>query len=249
MQHIKAIIVEDEPYNRQLLLAKLEQFYPQIRIVDACSNGQEALLLVKKYNPELVFLDIEMPVMNGFEFLKQYGPHDFEVIFVTSYDKYALQAIKFSALDFILKPIDNDELIAAVNQFLFKHKNGIDQKSLLQNLVGNMQTPKPENYRLALSTLDGTLFLNTDEIIRCEADSNYTKFVLHKRANLLASKTLKEFDELLTEHHFVRIHKSHLVNRKYIRKLSADGYVILHDESQVEVSRRRIAEVKIQLGL
>jgi two-component system LytT family response regulator len=249
MLPVKAIIVDDERFNQDLLLSKIQQLFTEIKVVSLCRNGQEALNAVTMHKPALVFLDIEMPVMDGFEFLKNYGPHDFEVIFVTSYDKYALQAIKFSALDYILKPIDTDELKAAINRFLDKYKNGHDQKSLLQNFVSNIKMPKPDQHRLAISTSEGTLFLSTDEIIRCEADSNYTKFVLNKRSNLLASKTLKDFEELLTAHDFLRIHKSHLVNRKYVKKLTPQGYVVMADESHVEVSRRRYADVRDRLSL
>ncbi len=248
MSLITAIIVEDEKFNREQLRLKLQQLFPEIEIMAACENGLQACEIVSKHNPDLVFLDIEMPVMNGFAFLKQFERPAFEVIFITAYDQYAIKAIKFSALDYLLKPIDEDELKTAVNRFLDKRKHNIDNKSLIENLIHNLNTEKKSEYRLALNTTEGTYFLKTEEIIRCEADSNYTKFFLNKRKNMISSKTLKEYEELLSEYNFLRVHKSHLVNRKFIKSLSNDGFIILNDDSKIEVSRRRYSEVKETLN-
>jgi two-component system, LytTR family, response regulator len=249
MSAVKVIVVDDEMFNREQLRIKLGKYYPDISIIAMCENGLEAAKAVDKFKPDLVFLDIEMPVMNGLDFLEQFIEPAFEVIFITAYDQYAIKAIKFSALDYLLKPLDVDELQLAVNRFLEKRKKAIDNKSLIENFIRNLKTEKKSEYRLALNTTEGTYFLKTDEIIRCEADSNYTKFFLFKRKNMIASKTLKEYEDILTEHDFIRIHKSHLVNRKFIKSLSNEGYVILNDESHVEVSRRRYAEVKEQLSV
>ncbi len=244
MKSITAIIVDDEKFNREQLRIKLETYFPEIEIAAMCENGSEANRAVQVHNPDLVFLDIEMPVLNGLDFLRQFKDPMFEVIFITAYDQYAIRAIKFSALDYLLKPLDVDELQAAVNRFLEKRSKGIDNKSLLKNLIHNLKSAKQSEYRLAINSTEGTHFLNTEEIIRCEADSNYTLFHLHKRNKMISSKTLKEYEDLLTDHNFIRVHKSHLVNRKFIKALSNEGYVILTDDSHVEVSRRRYAEVK-----
>ncbi|MEO8149936.1 MAG: LytTR family DNA-binding domain-containing protein [Bacteroidia bacterium] len=248
MSSVTAIIVDDEKFNREQLQIKLSKYYPDMIITAMCENGLEAAKAVDKFKPDLVFLDIEMPVMNGFDFLQQFKEPGFEVIFITAYDQYAIKAIKFSALDYLLKPLDTDELQVAVNRFLDKRKRGIDNKSLIENFIRNLNTEKKSEYRLALNTTEGTYFLKTEEIIRCEADSNYTKFFLNKRKNMITSKTLKEYEDMLGEHNFLRVHKSHLVNRKFIKSLSNDGFVILNDDSRVEVSRRRYSEVKEMLS-
>lgn len=241
---IKAIIVDDEQFNREQLRLKILDLFKQIEVVALCENGEEAILAVEEHKPDLVFLDIEMPRMNGFEFLKHYEHPPFEVVFITAYNQYAIKAIKFSALDYLLKPIDIDELKLTLDRFFNKYKYHTDNKSLMVNFLHNLKIEKKSDYRLALNTTEGTHFLNMDEIIRCEADSNYTRFYLNKRNNMLASKTLKEYEELLAEHNFLRIHKSHLVNKNYITSLNSDGYVVLKDQSRVEVSRRRFAEVR-----
>lgn len=187
-----------------------------------------------------------MPLMSGFELLEQFPNHFFEVIFVTAYDHFAIKAIRYSALDYLLKPVDVEELKLAVQRFISKRTNS-QQKELYENLMHNLRSEKESDYKLAISTTEGTFFYKPEEIIRCEADGNYTRFYLRDKKPLIASRTLKEFDEILSEQQFIRVSRGDLVNKKYIVSFSGDHELRLTDNSLIEVSRRRWDFVKKQL--
>jgi len=172
---------------------------------------------------------------------------NFKIIFTTAYNEYAIQAIRFSAFDYLLKPIDIEELQAAIQRFLQGNDDYKQQFELLKNILYNIQVPSPEEFRLALPTKDGVHFLQPQDIVRCEAVGNYTKFFVNNNKTYLISKTLGEYDTLLTPHNFIRTHKSHLVNKKYISFIDHDGFAVLKDSSKVEVSRRRKEDVMAQL--
>lgn len=242
---IKVLIVDDEPSAVNTLVLLLERYVPEATHIEKATSPIDALKLISVYKPQLVFLDIQMPRMNGFEFLRKAAPLSFDVIFTTAYDHYAIQAIRYSALDYLLKPIDATELRAAVNRFIVKRSEKQSQ-TLIDNLLVNVQSSE-QQFKLAIHTLEGTFFFRTDEITRLEAEGSYTRFFFLNRKPLLASRVLKDFDEMLQAQGFIRTHKTHLVNRAFVRAIHPDGFLELADESRIEVSRRRRSEVQAAL--
>lgn len=236
-----AILADDELHCREVLSLLLEMHCPQIKLLAQCEDGHEALAAIEKHQPNIVFLDIEMPGMNAFDVLKNLPSIDFQLIFTTAYDQYAIKAIKFSALDYLLKPIDADELIAAVEKA--NTQNNIPQQQQIVQLQHQLQQPN-EEFKLVISTSEGTFFIAPADIVYCEGINNYTHFHLTRNRKIISSRTLKEFEQLLTPHHFLRIHKSLLANMKFIEKFSASRTaVVLKDGEVLEVSRRRKDEV------
>ena len=240
---IKALIIDDEPSAVNTLRLMLERYIPEITILRSINDPQEALPLIKSFQPDLLFLDIQMPVLNGFELLKRIPGLSFEIIFTTAHDQYAIQAIRFSALDYLLKPIDADELRAAFDKFMSRHNLKIGNQPLYQNLMHNISVADKKDFKLAVPTIDGTFFYFPDEIIRLEGESNYTRLFFSGKKPMLVSKTLKDYEELLAGHGFIRVHKSHLINKKHVVNYTNDGQLVLADQSKVEVSRRRKEEV------
>lgn len=240
---IKAVIIDDEPSAVNTLLLMLKRYVPEIKSFKTTTDPAEGLELIKAFQPHLLFLDIQMRVMDGFELLKKLPQINFHIIFTTAYDEYAMEAIRFSALDYLLKPIDADELRAAVDKFMIKEVIQLGQQTLYSNLMHNLNAIDKSNFKLALPTSEGTYFFHPEEIIRLEGESNYTKFFFTNRKNLLTSKTLKEYEELLLAHGFIRTHKSHLINKKHVVNYSSKGFLTMLDTSRVEISRRRKEEV------
>jgi two-component system LytT family response regulator len=237
--NIKAIIIDDEQHNRENLLQMISGHCPDVDVVALCNTAEDGRERILAINPDLIFLDIEMPGENGFSLLENLPRIDFEVIFVTAYNHYSLKAIKFSALDYILKPVDTNDLIAAVA----KAKAKIQQKQenlLLRNLLDNAHRSNACK-TIALSMSDKVEFIEISTIIRCESDSNYTTFFLKSGEKLLVSKTLKEYDELLSPYGFLRVHQSHLINLKEMKSYikSDGGYIQMKDGSSVSISRQR----------
>ena len=236
---IKAIIVDDEPYSCESIVTLLELYCPDVQIIDTCCSGESALKSIKKHQPNLVFLDIEMPHMNGFEMLKRVKNINFQIIFTTSYDQYAIKAIRFSALDYLLKPIDREDLEVAVKKAGQRLQEQTPQQLsiLLQKLNGS----SAHTQKIALSTVEGLQMIPVVSIIRCASDSNYTNFFIKQQKKIVVAKTLKEIEELLIDYSFLRVHHSHLVNineiEKYIK--GEGGYLIMSDGSSVDVSRSR----------
>lgn len=184
-----------------------------------------------------------MPTMDGFDLLRQMQPINFDIIFTTAYDQYAMEAIRFSALDYLLKPIDADELRAAVDKFMIKEVVNRSRGMLYNNLLHNINSVDKKDFKLAVNTTTGTFFFNPSEIVRLEAESNYTKLFFTNKKKLLTSRTLKDYDEILRGHGFIRIHKSHLINRQHVVNYLGEGLLTMADDSQVEISRRRQHEV------
>jgi len=240
---IKALIVDDEPSAVNTLRLMLERYIPEITMLRSTNDPEDALPLIKSFQPDLLFLDIQMPVLNGFELLKRIPHFPFEIIFTTAHDQYAIQAIRFSALDYLLKPIDADELRASFDKFISRNNLKIGNQPLYQNLMHNISVADKKDFKLAVPTSDGTFFYFPDEIIRLEGESNYTRFFFSGKKPMLVSKTLKEYEELLAGHGFIRVHKSHLINKKHVVNYTNDGQLVLADQSKVEVSRRRKEEV------
>ncbi|MBC7873622.1 MAG: response regulator transcription factor [Ferruginibacter sp.] len=244
---LKVLLIDDEERATDALRLMIERTIPEIRQVMACNDSRKAADMIHTYQPGLVFLDIQMPHLNGFEVLQQMPNKNFKIIFTTAYNEYAIQAIRFSAFDYLLKPIDIEELQASVKRFLESNEDYKQQYDLLKNIMHNIQAPSAGEFRLALPTKEGVHFLFPADIVRCEAIGNYTKFFMQNSTTYLISKTLGEYDTLLAPHHFIRTHKSHLVNKKFISFIDHDGFAILKDNSKVEVSRRRKEEVMAAL--
>ena len=232
---IRAIIVDDEPNTRDTLHNLLKKFCPQVNIEGVADSVKSGLALIGKIQPELVFLDIEMPHADGFQLIEQGIGNDFEVIFTTAYDQYAVKAFRYNALDYLLKPIDIDSLQVAVG----KAFNKISEKRKLDN-----PELQKSNAKIALPTKDGFELLSVDQILRGQSEGNYTKLVLTDSRIFIISKPLKEIEDILSHYNFFRIHKSHLVNMEHVSKYlkGKGGMVVLEDGTELEVSVRKKEE-------
>lgn len=239
MNPLKAILVDDEKNNLINLEQLLKTYCPDVAVMATAINAAEGKSAILHHRPELVFLDIQMPGKNGFELLQELNQYDFEVIFVTAHDQYAIQAVRFAAVDYLLKPVNIDELQAAVSRASARSRE--KRKNLqLENLLQLLQEQK-EDHRIALTTMKETRFIRTTEIIRCESNNNYTIFFLAGGEKLTASRPIFEFEELLKSYGFIRCHQSHLVNRKYVKSwLKEDGgFLLLENGHQVPVSKNK----------
>lgn len=247
---IKVLIIDDEAKARNVLKLYIEKLIPEIGRIENAESVDEAIEILKSYQPDIVFLDVEMPHKNGFRFLTEVNNPSFDVIFTTAYNQYAIQAIRFSALDYLLKPVDPEELKAAVMRHLEKNERKENQKDLYDNLVENISKKEVKDFKIAVPSAEGFYFFMVDEILRLEADKNYTHIHLQQKRPFIASKTLKHFEDLLDDFSFIRTHKSHLVNPRHVTRLSNNSeYLVLTDGSRVEVSRRKKEEVQKQLSL
>jgi len=236
---IKAIIVEDEARSADVLKTLVEKYCPTIEIVAHAQSVEAAVETIKAISPDLVFLDVELPDGSGFKVVESFRPNTFEIIFVTAFEHYAIKAIKACALDYLLKPVDIDDLVEAVkkvnNQ---KDLPGLDKRK--EALLSNFQQKNTNKQKIALPTMEGLLFVLQEDIIYCEAQGNYTNFYLKSKEKILVSKLLNYFEEILDEEQFCRTHQSFLVNILHIQKYvkGRGGYLIMSDGSHVEVSAR-----------
>lgn len=235
---IRSIIVDDEQKSRESLKILLEDFCENVTVSALCQNVAEGIQAIKQHQPDVVFLDIQMQRETGFDLLNQIDSIDFEVIFTTAHSEYAIKAFKFSAIDYLLKPIDVDDLQKALRKV--EHKQNQNISGRLEHLIQNLRTNAPENYKLALPTSDGLVFIQLNSILYCEASSNYT--IIYTNTNkYIVSRTLKQYEDLLGEHNFFRIHNSYLINlnvvKKYIR--GDGGYVVLDNDVSLDVSKRK----------
>lgn len=245
----KILIVDDEPAASNILRMLIEKHVPVTKDIKTCNSPEEALKIIHEWQPGLLMLDIEMPNMNGFDLLNRVGNSDFDVVFTTAYDKYAIKAIRFSALDYLLKPVDIAELQNAINKHIIKKfQPPQEQQKLVSNLISNLQQKDQAGFKLALSTTEGVFFFIPSEIIRLEGESNYTRFYFASQKPMLVSRTLKEYEDILSEHDFIRAHKSHLVNKKFVKHLDKEGLLWLTDGSHIIVSRRKKEEVLKELS-
>lgn len=236
---ITATIVDDEGDCCESLATLLQRYCPDVKILDICYSAAAALQSIKEQPPQILFLDIEMPFMNGFELLEKLGEVNFELIFTTSYDQYAIRAIRFSALEYLLKPIDREELQRSVQKAIARKAHPLPQQ--LEMLIEKIKHPSVAINKIAIPTLEGFQLVMADSIIRCEADSNYTFLFLKDKRKLTASRNLKEIEEMLEDFAFIRVHNSYLVNineiDKYVR--GEGGYLAMSDGATVNVSRSR----------
>lgn len=236
---IKAIIVDDELGARESLSKMIEKNCKQIEIIAKVDSMLAAFEAITNKEPDLVFLDIEMPNGNAFDLLEKFKTINFNIIFTTAYDHYAIKAIKFSAVDYILKPIDPEELVVAVKRFEERTGKSATLDKQFKTLLSNV---RPENKlkKVGIPDGDGLIFINLSDIIRCDSDGNYTFFILTSGKKIIASRTLGEYEQMFAEDNFFRIHRSHLINLEHVKKYikGEGGYVVMSDNSQVEVSRR-----------
>ncbi|MEO5647683.1 MAG: LytTR family DNA-binding domain-containing protein [Chitinophagaceae bacterium] len=241
--NIKALIIDDEALSADMLEYLVQKNAPAIKQIKKATSAVEGLEMIRTFKPDLLFLDIQMPFISGFELLSKISKYDFSVIFTTAYNKYAIRAIRFSALDYLLKPVDAEELKEAVNRYLEKRSEKQQLQQLYENFQNNLNTKENKDYRLALHTHNGLRMLSPFEIVRCEGHNNYTHFHMADNSTIVASKTIKEYEEILSDYGFLRVHKSHLLNATYIVELTLDHRIILKDKMEIEVSRRRRSEV------
>ena len=240
---LKILIVDDEPAAGNILKVLIEKHIPVEKEIIYCNSPETALEMISDLKPGLVMLDIEMPGMNGFDFLNSAVNWDFNVIFTTAFDKYAIKAIRFSALDYLLKPVDIVELQNAINRHIIKQDFQTNNKPLFKNLIENIQQKNPAYFKLAVSVKEGVFLFELKNIICLEGQNNYTKLYFDDRKPLLVSKTLKDYDDMLADHHFLRVHKSFLVNESHVKKIDNDGLLWLSHDVFVPVSRRKKTEV------
>ena len=236
---MKAILIDDERNALEILEWMIQKNCPDVEIIAMCDSPLDGLEKIKALKPDLIFLDIEMPQLNGFDLLDRLGKHESDVIFTTAYNQFAIKAFKTCALDYLLKPIDPDDLKSAVQ----KAKNNKSKVSTdqLEILLSYMKADKPRPRRVALTATDHLIFVEVDKIIYCESDSNYTIFFLANGEKVMVSKTLKDVEEILEGSDFFRIHASYLINMKHVSKFTRGdgGYVVMSNNQHITVSRKK----------
>jgi two-component system, LytTR family, response regulator len=238
---INVIIIDDEKNALDVLEMQLNNYCTDVHIICKCDGGEKGIAAIKKHNPDLIFIDIEMPHKNGFDVLKETSQFNYDIIFTTAYDQFAIKAFKFSAIDYLLKPIDIIELQQAIEKV--KNKKGshnLDEKIKLLFAQLQPQNEKLTN-KIAIPMADGMELLEPNEIIRCESDSNYTHIFLVSGKKITLAKTLKDVEENIEGSPFYRIHQSHLINMNHVAKfIKGDGaYVIMKDGTQIAISRNK----------
>jgi len=235
---IKAVIIDDETYLREMIRNMLADYFPEIEVAGEADSVDSGVEIIKQSKPELVFLDIEIKGGEGFNILEKLSVKDFKVIFITAFNEFAIKAIKFSAIDYILKPVDEKEFTAAVKRALSEIEKPILQKQI-ENFFNNYNNM--QNKKLVLRTSEDIHIVNINDIVRCEADNSYTTFFISDGEKIVISKGIKEYSELLEEYGFIRPHQSHLVNLNFVKRLdkSDGGFLIMKDGKEVPVSTRR----------
>lgn len=237
---IKAILVDDEVYCLETLSMLLEDYCPQVTILDQCRSAKKGLEAIEKNRPDILFLDIEMPIMSGFEMLEQFSEIPFAIVFTTSFDQYAIKAIRFSALDYLLKPIDPNELVSAVKKV--QEQRHLPMAEQFQMLIKQVNGKISTFNKIAVPTSEGYELIPAEQVMYCEADDNYTYLYLKNKSKIIACRTLKDMEEQLQDFpFFLRVHHSYLVNlnevTKYVR--GDGGYLVMSDNNTVNVSRSR----------
>lgn len=236
----KAIIVEDELHSRQFLKNLVTEYCPELNLVALASDVEEGVAAIKEYKPDIVFLDIEMQTGTGFDLLLQFPAPEFDVIFTTAYDHYAIKAIKFSAIDYLLKPIEIEELQQAVKKITDKKATNSSQEAL-QMLLKNLQAPQKEDPSITLATSEGLEFIPLQQIIRIEASGPYSYFFLKNNKKIMVSRNLKEYEMLLSDHGFFRAHNSHIINIREVKRMvkTDGGYAVMSDDSKISISPKK----------
>ena len=239
MELLKAILVDDELSSLQNLKQKLVEFCPDVKVIAACQKPEEAIFLIRHHRPDVLFLDIEMPRINGFRMLEELNDIHTEIIFTTAYNHYAIDAIRISAFDYLIKPISVEDLQNAVNRLMIQHNKQVQEK--LNVLRKSLQENKSQEDKIAIPTSDGMDFINIKNIVRIESSSNYSKLYFMNGHTLLVTRLLKDFEEMLLPYRFYRVHHSHLINlsqiKKYIR--GEGGQVVMQNGDVIDVARRK----------
>jgi two-component system, LytTR family, response regulator len=238
---IRAVIIDDEKNNIENIVHLLKKHELPVTVVGTATNADDGVSLITASNPDLLFLDIQMPDKNGFEVLKALPHHQFEVVFVTAFDNYGIQAVKFSAIDYLLKPIDPEELNASVSKVeakLMQKKANLQLENLME-FIKDKDAKK--DHKLALASTKEIRFVHTGDIIRCESSNAYTQFFLSDGTSIMVSKPIFEYEELLSSYDFIRCHQSHLVNIKFIKSLLKEdsGYLLMEDNTRIPISRNK----------
>lgn len=242
---LKAILIDDEPECLRSLAHDLKQHCDNVEIIASCSSGKEAIKLIHAHHPDVVFLDIDMPYINGFDLLEMVHDVDFEVIFTTAYDKYAIQAFRISAVDYLLKPVDTDALKEAVEKVRLLREKGASSKQI-SFLIQQIKDLENNNVRkIALPTFDGLEFIHMDDILYCQSDGAYSIVYFIDGNKLYISKTLRYLEDALCNFHFFRVHNSYIVNLNHVKKYTkADGgLLVLSNGEKVRVSRSKKDEL------
>lgn len=237
-ENIRCLIIDDDPFIRDLLMDKLSQYIPEVTVVNSAKSGLEGIQKIETYQPDLIFLDVEMADMTGFEMLSKIGNINFQTIFITSYSHYAIKAIRFDALDYLVKPFDLGELTNAIKRYKNKTKKQ-EQKKYLTNALHNYRTMDISEYKLILQTQEGELRLKIKDIIRIEGERNYSYIYLRNNSKKLVTKTLAALEELLSDKGFFRCHKSFIVNASHIIAQPNSFTLLLSGNIEVPVSRRK----------
>lgn len=239
MININCMILDDEARNAQLLKKMLAEYCPQVTVIAAETDSKKGLTMIRELQPQLVFLDIEMPHINGFEMLKQLEPVQFEVIFVTAFSHYAVEAFEHHAIGYLTKPINTEKLISVVNAACDK----IEQKAFNRNLFSLIESSgkNMQSQKIPLSTSNGLVFVKLADIMYCESNGNYTSFFLHDGKSILVSRQLGEYEKLLPDADFTRIHDKYIINLSYIREYikGSGGDVVLENGKELPVAARR----------
>jgi two-component system LytT family response regulator len=237
---IRTIVIDDENKARETIVNMLDMYCKDVEVVAEAHDVQSGYDAIRNHAPELVLLDIKMPDGTGFDLLRKFLNFDFQVIFITAYEEFAIRAFKFSALDYLLKPIDPDELVGAVQKAQAK-LNSDNLTVKVQTLFENIDHLSNREKKIVLKTSSNVHVVNLYEIVRCQSDKNYTHFFTSDGEKIVVSKTLKEYDELLKSYGFFRVHQSHLINLSFVKRFekSEGGYLVMKDNSKVPVSFRK----------
>ena len=237
---LKAVIIEDEKHSRESLKSLLEEFCNGVKVTGMAANVEEGVSIINDLQPELIFLDIELQTGTGFELLEKVTHRGFDVIFTTAFDQYAIRAIKTSSLDYLLKPIDVDELQESIDKALAKRSQGPLEDAQIELLLKNL-TAGDDKKKICLATSDGLEFIDVKDIIYCEASGSYTNFYLEPGRKLMVSKNLKEYEHMLPDKQFMRVHNSYLINLQKVKKFvkAEGGYIVMSNNDQVSISQSK----------
>lgn len=246
---LSGILIDDEEASLNSLRQKIVKHCHEIEILATCTKAEEGLSLIENLHPDMIFLDIEMPIMNGFTLLQKLNYRNFELVFVTAYDHYALKAIKYSALDYLLKPVEIEDLKTAVKKAIEKKQNLPNKrlKFLLENMISNNKRLN----RIAISSVEGLQFIRVENIVYLEASGNYTNVYLAEKKKYLSSRNMKEYEDLLPPDNFIRIHNSYIINKNFVEKYirGEGGQVVLEGNITLDVSKRRKSDFLSLIGI
>ena len=239
MEPIKVILVDDEPSSLQNLEQKISEFCPELKIVAAAAQPGEAIFLIRHHRPDVIFLDIEMPHMNGFRMLNELGDYEAEIVFTTAYNHYAIEAIRMSAFDYLMKPVSIQDLRETVGRL--RRQLAATTKERLNVLRESLNRNVNQESKIAVPTWEGLEFILIKNVVRIESSSNYSRIFFINGESLLVTKQLKEFEEMLTPHRFCRVHNVHLINLNYVKKYirGEGGSVVMENGDEIDVSRRK----------